>query len=135
MADRTLLLTQEEALLGLTAPVRAFRAYLRSHLQGRRSCFASTPTAPNLLVRGLLLCMRPRLRKRAEPATGRTLSLASADALVQIRPDLRLRFAAPHSPLCLREDRGLLAPGHLQILHKQFAVPSDLVRCFLFNGL
>jgi hypothetical protein len=114
--------------------VRALPAYLRNHLQGRRSHSASTPSASNLFARGLLLCIRTRLQKRAESATGRTLSLASADVLVQIRLDLRLHFAAPYSPPCLREDRGLLAPGHFQILHKPFAVPSDLVRYFLFNG-
>jgi hypothetical protein len=37
--------------------------------------------------------------------------------------------------LRLRKDRGLLAPGHLQILHESFAVPPDLIRCFPFNGL
>jgi hypothetical protein len=101
LADRTPLLAQEETLLDLTAPVRALSAYLRNHSQGRRSRFASTPSASNLLVRGPLLCIRTRLQKRAESATGRTLSLASADVLV-----------------CLREGHGLLAPGHLQILHE-----------------
>jgi hypothetical protein len=94
MADRTPLLAQEETLLDLTAPVRALLAYLRNHSQGRRSCSASTPSASNLLARGLLLCIRTCLQKRAESATGRTLSLASADVLVQIRSDLRLRSAA-----------------------------------------
>jgi hypothetical protein len=46
-------------------------------------------------------------------------------------------FASPRHtrPLCLRQGHGLLAPGHLQILHEQFAVPPDLVCCFLLNGL
>jgi hypothetical protein len=74
--------------------VRVLPAYLRNHSQGRRSRSASTPLASNLLARGLLLCIRTCLQKQAESATGRTLSLASADVLVQIRSDLRLRFAA-----------------------------------------
>jgi hypothetical protein len=94
MADRTPLLAQEETLLDLTAPVRALLAYLHNHSQGRRSRSASTPSTSNLLARGPLLCTRTRLQKRAESATGRTLSLASADMLVQIHSDLRLRFAA-----------------------------------------
>jgi hypothetical protein len=94
MADRAPLLAQEETLLDLTALVRALSAYLRNHSQGRRFRSAFTPSASNLLARGLLLCIRTRLQKRAESATGRTLSLASADVLVQIRSDLRLRFAA-----------------------------------------
>jgi hypothetical protein len=98
LADRTPLLAQEETLLDLTAPVRALSAYLRNHSQGRRSRFASTPSASNLLVRGPLLCIRTRLQKRAESATGRTLSLASADVLVQIRTNLHFCFVAPHSP-------------------------------------
>jgi hypothetical protein len=52
--------------------------------------FALTPLALNLLVRGLLPCMRTRLRNRAEPATGRTLPLAPADAPVQFRANLRV---------------------------------------------
>jgi hypothetical protein len=36
-----------------------------------------------------LSCTRTRLLNRVEPVTGRTLSLVSADVLVQIRPDLR----------------------------------------------
>jgi hypothetical protein len=94
MADRTPLLAQEETFLDLTAPVRALPAYLRNHSQGRRSRSTSTPSTSNLLARGPLLCTRTRLQKRAESTTGRTLSLASADVLVQIRLDLRLRFAA-----------------------------------------
>jgi hypothetical protein len=38
---------------------------------------------------GLLSCIRMRLLNRVEPVTGRTLSLVSADVLVQTRPDLR----------------------------------------------
>jgi hypothetical protein len=94
MADRIPLLVQEETLLDMIAPVRAVPAYLRNHSQGRRSRSASTPSASNLLVRGPLSCIRTRLQKRAESATGRTLSLTSADVLVQIRSDLRLRVAA-----------------------------------------
>jgi hypothetical protein len=86
--------TKEETLLDLTAPVRALSAYLRNHSQGHRFRSASIPSASNLLARGLLLCIRTRLQKRTESATGRTLSLASADVPVQIRSDLRLRFAA-----------------------------------------
>jgi hypothetical protein len=93
MADRTPLLAQVETLLDLTAPVHALSAYLRNHSQGRCSRSASTPSASNLLARDLLLCIRTRLQKRAESTTGRILSLASADVLVQIRSDLRLRFA------------------------------------------
>jgi hypothetical protein len=92
--------TQEETLLDLTASVRVLSAYLRTHSQGCRSHFASTPSASNLLARGLLFCIHTRLQKRAELATGRTLSLASTDMLVQIRSDLRLRFAA-FPPLAL----------------------------------
>jgi hypothetical protein len=60
----------------------------------RYSCSAPAPLALNLPAHGLLPCTHTRLRNRAESATDRTLSLASADALVQIRSDLRLRFAA-----------------------------------------
>jgi hypothetical protein len=42
---------------------------------------------------GLFSCTRTRLLNRVEPVTGRALSLVSVDVLVQIRPDLRLRFA------------------------------------------
>jgi hypothetical protein len=94
MADRTPLLAQEETLLDLTAPVRALPACLRSDLQGHRSHSAFIPLALNLLARGRLPCTRTCLRKRVESATGRTLSLASAEALVQIRSDFRIRFAA-----------------------------------------
>jgi hypothetical protein len=93
LADRTSLLAQEEILLDQTAPVRALPAYLHNHSQGCRSRTASTLSASDLLARGPLLGIRTRLQKRAESATGRTLSLASADVLVQIRSDLRLRFA------------------------------------------
>jgi hypothetical protein len=37
---------------------------------------------------GLLSCTRTRLLNRVEPVTGRTLSLVSADVLVQTHPDL-----------------------------------------------
>jgi hypothetical protein len=90
MASRTLLLAQEETLFDLTAPVHALPACLRSHPHGRRSRSAFTPLALNLLARGLLPCTRTRLWNRAELATGRTLPLASADAPVQIRSDLRV---------------------------------------------
>jgi hypothetical protein len=63
MADRTPLLAQEETLLDLFALVRALPAYLRNHSQGRRSRSASTPSASNLLARGLLLCIRMHLQK------------------------------------------------------------------------
>jgi hypothetical protein len=56
----------------------------------RCSCFAPVSLALNLLVRGLLRCMRTRLRNRAEPATGKTLSLAIANAPIQFRSDLRV---------------------------------------------
>jgi hypothetical protein len=98
MANRTPLLAQEETLLDLTAPVRALSAYLRNHSQGRRSRSASTPSASNLLALGPLLCIHTRLQKRAESVTGRTVSLVSADVLVQIRMNLHFCFAAPHSP-------------------------------------
>jgi hypothetical protein len=84
------LLTQEETLFDLTAPVRALPAYLRSHSQGRCSHSASIPTAPNLLARGLLLSIRTRLRKRTELATGKTLPFALANEPVQFRSDLRI---------------------------------------------
>jgi hypothetical protein len=48
--------------------------------------------------RCLLSCICTRLLTRVEPVTGRALSLVSVDVLVQIRPDLRFRLAAPHSP-------------------------------------
>jgi hypothetical protein len=84
---------------------------------------------------GLLSCTRTRLLNRVEPVPGKALSLISVDVLVQIRPDLRFRLAAPHSrPLYLREGHGLLAPDHLQTLHEKFTVPPDLVHCFLLNG-
>jgi hypothetical protein len=73
--------------------VCALPAYLHNHLQGCRSRSASTPSASDLLACGPLLCIRTRLQKRAESATGRTLLLASMDVLVQIRSDLHLRFA------------------------------------------
>jgi hypothetical protein len=47
---------------------------------------------------GLLSCTRTRLLTRVEPVTGRAPSLVSMDVLVQIRPDLRFRLAAPHLP-------------------------------------
>jgi hypothetical protein len=53
----------------------------------RRSRFAPASLALNLLARGLLPCTCTRLRNRAEPANGRTLPLAPADAPVQFRPD------------------------------------------------
>jgi hypothetical protein len=56
----------------------------------RCSCFAPVSLALNLLVRGLLPCMRTRLRNRAEPATGKTLPLAIANAPIQFRSDLRV---------------------------------------------
>jgi hypothetical protein len=121
MADRTPLLAQEETLLDLTAPVRALLAYLRSHSQGRRSRFASTPTAPNLLVRGLLLCIRMRLRKRTEPATGKTLPLALANAPVQFRSDLRMD----------EESSSCLAALHL--LRARHARPPPTLRSFSFR--
>jgi hypothetical protein len=93
LADRTSLLAQEEILLDQTAPVRVLPAYLHNLSQGCRSRSASTPSASDWFARGPLLCIRTRLQKRAESATGRTLSLASADVLVQIRSDLCLRFA------------------------------------------
>jgi hypothetical protein len=46
----------------------------------RCSRFALTPLALNLLARDLLPCTRPRLRNQAEPATGKTLPLALANA-------------------------------------------------------
>jgi hypothetical protein len=47
----------------------------------------------NLLACDPLPCTHTYLRNRAESATGRTLSLASVDVLVQIHSDLHLRFA------------------------------------------
>jgi hypothetical protein len=55
LVDRTPLLAQEETFVDLTAPVRALPAYLHNYSQGCHSRSASTPSASNLLVRGLLL--------------------------------------------------------------------------------
>jgi hypothetical protein len=91
----------------------------------------------------LLICSRVACRLACAHACGNEPSQPLAK---HVRLHSRTRrfnsartfaFASPRHtcPLCLREDRGLLAPGHLQILHEQFAVPSDLDRCFLLNGL
>jgi hypothetical protein len=56
----------------------------------RCSCFAPVSLALNLLVRGLLPCMRTHLRNRAEPATGKTLPLAITNAPIQFCSDLRV---------------------------------------------
>jgi hypothetical protein len=88
----------------------------------------------------LLPRTRTRPRNRAEPAVSPAPRVGPAPrcscpdrfAVAQ----LLLPSLPRHTrPLCLREGRGLLAPGHLQILHEQFAMPPDLVRCFLLNGL
>jgi hypothetical protein len=56
------------------------------------------PWSKTMELNGFAILTFPRTPgfscSRAESATGRTLSLASADVLVQIRLDLRLRFAA-----------------------------------------
>jgi hypothetical protein len=83
----------------------------------RRSRSAPVPLAFNLLARGLLPCTRTRLQNRAEPATGRTLPLAPADAPVQFRPDLWvLQLRRPLHLLRRHVGRGLAAPGHLLCL-------------------
>jgi hypothetical protein len=78
----------------------------------RRSRSTPTPLALNLLARGLLPRPRTRLRNRAEPATGRTLPLASADVPVQFRPDLRvLQLRRPLHLLRRHQGRPTTAAG------------------------
>jgi hypothetical protein len=106
----------------------------------RHSRSTPTPTATNRLARGLLPCMHTRLWKRTEPAVSPAPRVGSAprcscpDNLAAAQ--LLLPSLPCHTrPLCLREGHGLLTPGHLHVLHEQLAVPPDLVRCLLLNGL
>jgi hypothetical protein len=101
-------------------PSRPLAKHFRSHSRTRRFNSARTSVWMKRARRAWLHCISSEL----------------------VTPDHRLRFAASPSDLprhnchlCLCEGHGLLAPGHLQILHKQFVVPPHLVRCFLLNGL
>jgi hypothetical protein len=114
LVDRTPLLAQEETFVDLTAPVRALPAYLHNHSQGCRSLSASTPSASNLLARGLLLAhahacrnelSRPlaehfaRFRGRASPNPfGPSPSLGSRSART---------WPPPNSPRAVRSTVGL----------------------------
>jgi hypothetical protein len=64
LVDRTPLLTREETFIDLTAPVRALPVYLHNYSQGCRSRSVSTPSASNLLARGLLLVYTPACRNK-----------------------------------------------------------------------
>jgi hypothetical protein len=111
----------------------------------RRSCAAHR-------TRAVLLLPRPPHGWRELVVPGYTAALNHflLQALRARPPRATAQLLLPSSPrhtrsLCLREGRGLPTPGprlplpptpgHLLVPHEQLAVPPDLVRCHLLDGL